>query len=197
MKPAVLFDVNGRAWPHTERFAYDVGEPVRWRVVNLTRRSIRCTCTASISTSRASATGGATRPFAADQMPHVVTQVMQPGGDDDHAVDSRARRQLVVPLSRDAPRLAGLHVDGSPRAQRPARTTPRAAAGMTGLVTGITVRGPAGDTTALDTQPARAHDTADAGEPGNDSAQPTLGFALPDTDGACRHRLPCPGRRSC
>ena len=28
-------DVNGRAWPHTERLAYDVGQTVRWRVVNL------------------------------------------------------------------------------------------------------------------------------------------------------------------
>jgi FtsP/CotA-like multicopper oxidase with cupredoxin domain len=29
-----LFVINGRSWPHTDRFVYEKGEVVRWRVVN-------------------------------------------------------------------------------------------------------------------------------------------------------------------
>jgi FtsP/CotA-like multicopper oxidase with cupredoxin domain len=31
----MLFVVNGRSWPHTERMAYTVGDSVRWRVLNI------------------------------------------------------------------------------------------------------------------------------------------------------------------
>jgi FtsP/CotA-like multicopper oxidase with cupredoxin domain len=31
-----FFVINGRPWPNTERFTYDVGDSVRWRVVNAT-----------------------------------------------------------------------------------------------------------------------------------------------------------------
>jgi manganese oxidase len=35
LNPKVAFMINGRSWPATERLAYDVGDRVRWRVVNL------------------------------------------------------------------------------------------------------------------------------------------------------------------
>ena len=31
----VVFAVNGRSWPHTERFTATVGDTIRWRVINL------------------------------------------------------------------------------------------------------------------------------------------------------------------
>ena len=30
----VLAVVNGRSWPHTERLAYDIGDSIRWRIIN-------------------------------------------------------------------------------------------------------------------------------------------------------------------
>jgi FtsP/CotA-like multicopper oxidase with cupredoxin domain len=33
--PKVTFMINGLSWPSTERLAYRVGDPVRWRIVNL------------------------------------------------------------------------------------------------------------------------------------------------------------------
>ena len=30
----LLFAVNGRSWPHTERLSYAVGDTVRWRIIN-------------------------------------------------------------------------------------------------------------------------------------------------------------------
>jgi FtsP/CotA-like multicopper oxidase with cupredoxin domain len=35
LAPRLTFVINGLAWPATERFSYGVGEPVRWRVLNL------------------------------------------------------------------------------------------------------------------------------------------------------------------
>jgi len=32
----LLATINGRSWPHTERFAYTVGDTVRWRMINAT-----------------------------------------------------------------------------------------------------------------------------------------------------------------
>jgi len=32
----VFWTINGRMWPHTERFTFDIGDTVRWRVVDLT-----------------------------------------------------------------------------------------------------------------------------------------------------------------
>ena len=29
-----LFTLNGRAWPNTERLTYDLGDSVRWRIIN-------------------------------------------------------------------------------------------------------------------------------------------------------------------
>jgi FtsP/CotA-like multicopper oxidase with cupredoxin domain len=35
-QPTVRFMINGRAWPHTERFTFTQGDTVRWRVINAT-----------------------------------------------------------------------------------------------------------------------------------------------------------------
>lgn len=32
-----LFAINGRPWPHTERLTYDLGDTVRWRLINASR----------------------------------------------------------------------------------------------------------------------------------------------------------------
>jgi manganese oxidase len=57
--PATRFFINGRSWPHTERLEYQQGDTVRWRVINVTGRRTRCTCTASTSAlTRAAASAG-------------------------------------------------------------------------------------------------------------------------------------------
>ncbi len=34
----VLLTINGRPWPHTERFTYDMGDSIRWRLINASER---------------------------------------------------------------------------------------------------------------------------------------------------------------
>jgi manganese oxidase len=36
---AETFAINGRPWPHTERLLYEVGDTVRWRVINTAQRN--------------------------------------------------------------------------------------------------------------------------------------------------------------
>ena len=38
-RPRVTFVINGLSWPATERLTYDVGEKVRWRVINLSSQA--------------------------------------------------------------------------------------------------------------------------------------------------------------
>jgi FtsP/CotA-like multicopper oxidase with cupredoxin domain len=33
--PRSVFSINGRSWPHTERFSATVGDSIRWRIINL------------------------------------------------------------------------------------------------------------------------------------------------------------------
>ena len=37
--PRQVFAINGRSWPFTERLAYDQGDSIRWRVLNLSQHS--------------------------------------------------------------------------------------------------------------------------------------------------------------
>ena len=37
--PRQVYAINGRSWPFTERFTYDRGESVRWRVLNLSQHA--------------------------------------------------------------------------------------------------------------------------------------------------------------
>ena len=34
-KPRYVFTINGLSWPATERLTYNVGDTVRWRIINL------------------------------------------------------------------------------------------------------------------------------------------------------------------
>lgn len=38
-RPRVTFVINGLSWPATERLTYDLGEKVRWRVINLSSQA--------------------------------------------------------------------------------------------------------------------------------------------------------------
>ena len=39
LRPRLTFVINGLSWPATERFAYELGQTVRWRVINLSSQA--------------------------------------------------------------------------------------------------------------------------------------------------------------
>jgi FtsP/CotA-like multicopper oxidase with cupredoxin domain len=46
-----IFAINGSSWPYTEKLHHEVGDRVRWRIINLSHGNPPCTCTASTSRS--------------------------------------------------------------------------------------------------------------------------------------------------
>jgi hypothetical protein len=57
----ILSVINGRSWPHTERFEFNVGDTVRWRLINGSAEAIPCICMVSTFASTRAVTAYATR----------------------------------------------------------------------------------------------------------------------------------------
>jgi FtsP/CotA-like multicopper oxidase with cupredoxin domain len=57
-----LATINGKSWPYTQRFQYDMGQPVRWRWINATNEPHALPCTASTSLSMLSIAAAGWRP---------------------------------------------------------------------------------------------------------------------------------------
>ncbi len=147
IKPKVTFVINGRSWPATERFSYQLGDRVRWRVINLSSQPHPFHLHGFYFD--VDSMGNGTRDVrrtAADR-PRVVTQLLRSGETMDIAwVPERAGNWLFhchvmhhVSLERrlDA---GGTAPHQSAGAHAGHDTTPDASLGMAGMVVGVTVR---------------------------------------------------------
>lgn len=72
--------INGKSWPHTERFAFTVGDTVRWRWVNPTRDSHPMHLHGFYFDIASRGTWSADTVLAAVDRRRVVTELMLPGG---------------------------------------------------------------------------------------------------------------------
>jgi FtsP/CotA-like multicopper oxidase with cupredoxin domain len=197
LKPDVLMTMNGRAWPFTERLSYDVGEEVRWRVINLSTQVHPMHLHGFYFDVESIGNGLRDTQYRSDQMPHVVTQLMQSGSTMTMRwVPERAGNWLFhchVMLHVSSV----LEVDGSPKAGASHQTHHDRSSGMTGMVVGITVRDSKGESsTVIDppTLPVRKFTLQVRSEPGRFVGEPALGFVL-ENDSASPHAsvVPVPG----
>lgn len=195
MNPQRTFLINGLSWPATERLSYRVGDDVRWRIVNL-------------STQR--------HPMHLHGFYFSVEGVGD--GVRDHAYDEPARRRVVTEVLPSGGTLAmrwrperpgnwlfhchfSEHVSPERRLGAPDGTPPHshhrekdAAAGMAGMVLGITVS--ARTDTALPeaaTTPARKLTMVMQAEPHRFGHRPAFGFVLAEEGGAAPATVPVPG----
>jgi manganese oxidase len=138
LKPDVLFLINGRVWPHTERLAYERGDRVKWRVINLSTQVHPMHLHGFYFEVDSLGDGLRDQTFGFGQKAWVVTQLMQPGTTMAMTwTPQRAGNWLFHchVMTHVSP---SLHVDGSPK---PAKGHEHhLAAGMTGMVLGVTVR---------------------------------------------------------
>lgn len=74
-----LLVVNGRTWPHTERFSYTVGDTVRWRVINASADVHPMHLHGFYFRVDARGNGIVDSSYAELQRDRVVTEFMQPG----------------------------------------------------------------------------------------------------------------------
>jgi manganese oxidase len=79
MNPKFTSLINGLSWPATERLTYHLGEPVRWRVVNLSTQQHPMHLHGFYFEVDSLGNASSETTFVDGQKPRVVTQLMGPG----------------------------------------------------------------------------------------------------------------------
>jgi manganese oxidase len=178
MNPRFTGLLNGLSWPATERLTYRLGDDVRWRVINLSTQAHPMHLHGFYFDVMSRGDGVRERVFAPEQRPRVVTEVLQPGGTMTMMWrPERAGNWLfhchllehVSPLRRLTPMADG-HAHHAAAGH---------AAGMAGMVWGVTVLG-ANDASAA-TRPAvptRELTLVMQTEAKRYGAEPAYGFVL-------------------
>jgi FtsP/CotA-like multicopper oxidase with cupredoxin domain len=135
----ILAVVNGRSWPHTERLVYDVGDSVRWRIINASgdNHPMHLHGTYFRVESRGDGRGDTT--FRAEVAEQAVTAAMSPGTTMRIAwVPQRAGNWL---FHCHIPEHFGQRGSlGLPPPVHPAGASHESMSDMNGLVMGIDVR---------------------------------------------------------
>ena len=138
-----LFVVNGRSWPHTERFSYAVGDTVRWRVLNVSAdvHPMHLHGFYYRVDSRGDGTGDTA--YAETRRDLVVTQRMTPGSTMHMTwIPERAGNWLFhchIPRHFSPRGPLGLRRARAMDAGSPHRASNHALEGMNGLVVGVLV----------------------------------------------------------
>ena len=152
--------LNGKAWPHTERFTYAVGDTVRWRIVNASflphpmhlhgfffrvdshwARRAGSDSIYSVEQRRMAVT----EPIGVDQSVSIVWSPDRPGGWIFHCHFTQHAAKLPAIDQPDSVEYPSTHRHGDP--------DQHVFTGMNGLITAINVTGRASSTRAW--RPAR------------------------------------------
>ena len=149
-----LATINGKSWPYTQRFHYEVGQPVHWRWVNATNEPHALHLHGFYYRIDAINHGSRIEHYEGDDRPLVVTQRIAQGETFDMSWSpSRPGKWLfhchmfqhMIPPA--IPKLPGLSI--APAAEKDEHAAMGEAAGMGQLVLGITVSEPAGSSTPV------------------------------------------------
>ena len=145
-KPRYVFTINGLSWPATERLTYNVGDTVRWRIINLSSQI------PPVPSARLLFRGQQPRERAARSADR--SGAPTPGRDasgplrrnDDDDVDAGTEGQLAPSLPHHGPRVAGPQLRATRwrkeehAGERRARSRRRhRSGGMAGMILGVTV----------------------------------------------------------
>ncbi len=186
-QPSVAFMVNGLGWPATERLTYRRGEPVRWRVVNLSSQPHPMHLHGFHFEVERLGNGLVDRPLEAGRPRRVVTQLVPPGGTltmgwtPERVGNWLFHCHLMEHVSPER-RLPGERRSGDHHEHHEQGD---GSLGMSGLVVGVTVAGAEADDPAEPaTAPVRRL-TLQMHEASPDvEGRPVAGFALRDGDAA-------------
>ncbi len=196
VRPDVGFTINGLAWPHTERLHYELAEPVRWRIINLSTQVHPMHLHGFYFDVESLGDAVRDRSFAPGQRPRVVTQLMPPGSTmammwkPERAGNWLFHCHVMTHVSPT------LHVDGTSKSHAQHGSDHHQSMGMTGMVLGVTVNGPAWsgaeDLNAGGPAPRKItlHMQREAGRFGDAAA---LGFIHAEDAGAGRGSVKVPG----
>lgn len=156
-----LATINGKSWPYTERFEYEVGQPVRWRWINATNEPHALHLHGFYFRIEAFNRQGKIENYTGESRPLVVTQRIAQGETFDMTwspsrpgkwlYHCHMLQHMIPPI---VPKVPGLAM----RAAAPARNEhagTHEASGMGQLVLGITVPEHAGSAAVSSWHPER------------------------------------------
>lgn len=139
-----LATINGKSWPYTQRFQYEIGQPVHWRWINATNEPHALHLHGFYYRVDAFNRGGRIQNYAGEERPLVVTQRIAQGETFDMSWSPSRPGQwlfhchmiqhMTPPI---VPHVPGLTVRGAD--DNPNEHTMREGAGMGQMVLGITV----------------------------------------------------------
>ena len=145
----VLATINGKSWPYTQRFQYEVGQPVRWRWINASNEPHALHLHGFYYRVDAFNRGGRVESYGGESRPRVVTQRIAQGEtfDMSWSPDRPGRwlfhcHMLIHMIPPTVPELAGPR--GRTTTQHDEHAAMRDGPGMGQLVLGITVPSRAG-----------------------------------------------------
>jgi FtsP/CotA-like multicopper oxidase with cupredoxin domain len=193
LRPDVLFLINGRAWPETERLTYQLGDRVTWRIVNLSTQVHPMHLHGFYFDVDSLGDGLREQVFGNGQKSSVVTQLLKPGTTMGMTwTPERAGNWLFHchVMTHVSP---SLHVDGTPKATDGHEH--HASAGMTGMVLGVSVlprpgsRSPTPE--SLSAMPRRMTLVLRS-DPSRFGDAPAFGFQLADHQAVASSSTPVP-----
>jgi FtsP/CotA-like multicopper oxidase with cupredoxin domain len=188
-KPRYTFVINGLSWPVTERFSYEVGERVRWRVINLSSQSHPFHLHGFYFEVNSLGDGLRESSFDAVHRRRVVTQLLPSSGTmmmtwtPERAGNWLFHCHIMHHVSLDR-RLgdARENTHRRPGAHAHHPTTNDPSLGMAGMVIGVTVREPDFEGVAVERAAPRQLTLVMQRAPGQVGDLPSAGFVLSESD---------------
>ena len=200
VNPKFTFLMNGLSWPHTERLTARLGEPERWRVLNLSTQTHTMHLHGFYFDVESVGDGLQDRRHPGGQQPHVVTQLMPAGATMAMTWTPERVGNWLFHCHIRAHVSPDVRIGPSPsdRANHhDAHAAHDASAGMAGMVLGVTVVGgksvpdaPAEDPMREPASVRRIMLEMRAESTGNAS---TLGFVQTGPGAAPAAKVPVPG----
>ena len=196
INPKFTFLMNGLSWPHTERLTYQLSEKVRWRVINLSTQVHTMHLHGFYFDVASAGDGLRDEHYSAGRQPHVVTQLVQPGGTMSMSwMPERTGNWLFHCHIRDhvAPEL---RLDAPADSHGAHHKADDASAGMAGMILGVTVVGVQDDSLAqvlAESMPPRKLTLEMQAEPERFGAEPAYGFVMKGSPAAAGSGVPIPG----
>jgi FtsP/CotA-like multicopper oxidase with cupredoxin domain len=134
--------INGKTWPYTERLAYRTGDSARWRLLNTSVSDHAMHLHGFYFEVNSVGEQDRDHFYSADQVPHVVTQHLDPGETASIVWTPDRPGRWLLHCHMTAHMSAETAQAAFPDSHPPDHNSPHDSAGMGGLILGITVSGP-------------------------------------------------------
>jgi manganese oxidase len=134
--------INGKSWPYTERLSYRIGDSVRWRLINTSISDHAMHLHGFYFEVNSVGQQDRDNIYSADQIPHVVTQHLDPGETTSIVWSPERPGHWLLHCHMTAHMSSETAAEVFGDSHSPDHKSPHDSGGMGGIILGITVSGP-------------------------------------------------------